>query len=79
MQHLNPGDSTSIQFNGIETFDGQKRTIFLRSKGYYLPQKEFAGKLQRQELTELNVDGGLSIYSRKLYNEFFLNYTLKID
>jgi len=56
-----------------------QRTIYLHSKGYYLPQKEFSGKLQRSELAKINVEGGLSIFSRELYEDVFGNITLNTE
>lgn len=76
MEHLISGDSTSVTFTGIENVKGMQRTIFLHSKGYYLSQKEFQGKPQREELVKIDVEGGLSIYSRNLYNELLGNLTL---
>lgn len=79
MQHLNPGDSTSVHFTNIAMVEGMERTIFLHSKGYYLPQKEFEGKLDHKALSEINVEGGLSIYSRHLYDVYFTNYSLNAE
>jgi hypothetical protein len=73
VEHLAIGDSTSISFTGINVDADKERTIYLRSKGYYLPQKEFEGKFLRKELQAINVDGGLSILSRRLYEELFQN------
>lgn len=71
MKHEQIGDSTVIKFTGIDIVPNQKRTIYLHSKGYYLPQKEFKGKLQRKELEAVDIEGGLSVLSRKLYGEIF--------
>lgn len=79
MQHLNSGDSTNVEFTNIALIDGLERTIFLHSKGYYLPLKEFEGKLDRKALSEINVEGGMSIYSRQLYDSFFSQYTLNAE
>lgn len=79
MKHYNAGDSTSIQFAGIQNVPNQTRTIYLHSKGYYEPLNEYKGKMQRDELTKLDVDGGLSIFSRQLYEEFLLNYSFSAE
>ncbi len=71
MEHLATGDSTFITFEGIQNMEGKSRTIYLHSKGYYLPQEEFAGKLQRKELAKINQQGGLSIFSRELFEQLF--------
>jgi hypothetical protein len=77
VSHFEMGDSTSIQFTGIKNQENMTRTIYLRSKGYYKPEKRFDGPMQRKELEALNIDGGLSILSRELYNEAFQTVSLK--
>ncbi len=79
MSHLTTGDSTTVKFEGIENIEGMNRTIFLHSKGYYLPQKQFSGKLQRKELAKINIEAGLSIFSRGLYQDYFGNLTLNTE
>lgn len=78
MEHLQMGDSTNVVFTGIKPANSAKRTIFLHSKGYYLPQDVYEGKIQSKELARINKDAGMSEYSERLFNQVFLNYALNL-
>ena len=71
MEHLVTGDSTEIKFESLKYSASQSRTIILHSKGYYLPQKEYEGKPDKEELATFKEEAGLSRYSKKLYVNYF--------
>jgi len=77
MEHLKTGDSTNVVFTGLKPASA-KRTIFLHSKGHYIPQVVYEGKLQSKELAKINKDAGMSAYSERLFNQVFLNYAINL-
>lgn len=78
MQHFATGDSTHIKFDGLKS-TGEKRTIIMRSKGYYLSNDEYTGTPYWRELVKLKAPGGLSRLSQNLYLEFSKNYAFKAN
>ena len=77
MEHLRTGDSANILFTGLKPA-AANRTIFLHSKGYYIFQEVYEGKLQSNELAKINKDAGMSAYSERLFNQVFLNYAINL-
>jgi hypothetical protein len=77
MEHLRTGDSANILFTGLKPA-AANRTIFLHSKGYYIFQEVYEGKLQTNELAKINKDAGMSAYSERLFNKVFLNYAINL-
>jgi hypothetical protein len=59
--------STKVTFASLKTNPGLKRTLILRSKGYYISKNEYTGKIYRKELKKFRKPGELSRYSQKLY------------
>lgn len=76
MEHLFTGDSTRIKFEGLKT-TGKKRTIILRSKGYYISNDEYTGTPYWKGLIKLRTQGGLSRLSKELYLEYSKYATLE--
>lgn len=73
MTHLEEGDSTYLRFEGLQS-KAEKRTVVLHSKGYYQPQTELEGDPQWRKLRSMTVNGGLSMFSKELFDkkiEFF--------
>lgn len=79
MEHLETGDSTFIQFQGLKKSPEKSRTMILHSKGYYLPQKEFAGKPEWKELKKFKETGELSRFSKELYDSIFDGLTVNFE
>ena len=77
MEHLRTGDSTNILFTGLKPA-AANRTIFLHSKGHYIPQDVYKGKLNSKELAKINKDAGMSAYSERLFNQVLLNYAINL-
>ena len=77
MVHLRTGDSTNILFTGLKPASAN-RTIFLHSKGHYIPQDVYKGKLNSNELAKINKDAGMSAYSERLFNQVLLNYAINL-
>ena len=77
MEHLRTSDSTNILFTGLKPA-AANRTIFLHSKGYYIFQEVYKGKLNSKELAKINKDAGMSAYSERLFNKMFLNYAINL-
>jgi hypothetical protein len=77
MEHLRTGDSTNILFTGLKPA-AANRTIFLHSKGHYIPQDVYKGKLNSKELAKINKDAGMSAYSERLFNKVLLNYAINL-
>ena len=75
MEHFNTGDSTNIIFTGLKS-TGETRTIFLHSKGHYLPQDEYEGKMNKEELAKFKNEGEMSRYSKRLFERYKFNYAL---
>lgn len=76
MEHSGGKASTQITFTSLPTKQGLKRTLILRSKGYYLSNYEFTGKTYRKELKKFRNPGELSRFSRDLYFDI-INRTAK--
>jgi len=66
LEHINKGDSTYLKFEGLNT-SNEKRTIIMRSKGYYLSKEKYNGTPYWRELLKIKAPGGLSRFSRTLY------------
>lgn len=67
---LNKGEDVELSYNGIPKYDGLKRTLFIRSKGYYESQETGEGPMQKSILIKMNKKGGLSIFSKELYSSY---------
>lgn len=76
MEHAVSGDSTYLKFEGLKS-TGEKRTIILRSKGYYISNEEYAGTPYWKELMKLRAPGGLSRLSQELFVEYSKYAALK--
>lgn len=57
----------SISFSGLKT-EG-KRTLFLKSKGYYQSSVSYSGKPQWKKLIEINSVAGLSNFSKEKFEK----------
>ncbi|QNA44676.1 hypothetical protein [Lacibacter sediminis] len=77
MEHLGVKSSTKVKFAALPTNTEQKRTLILRSKGYYTSKEEFAGKTNRKELKKFKDPGELSRFSRKLYQDVMNRTAMK--
>lgn len=75
MEHKATGDSALVVFDDLPVSD-QKRTLFLHSKGYYLSKDAYEGKTNWTVMLALREKGGLSAFSKDLY-EAYMNVTLK--
>lgn len=75
LEHILTGDSTYIKFEGLKT-TGEKRTIIMRSKGYYISNDEYSGTPYWKELMKLRGQGGLSKLSKKIYREYSKQYAV---
>ncbi len=67
---LNKGDFIDLNYNDIPEYEEQKRSIFIRSKGFYESHETGEGPMQKSILMKLNKKGGLSIFSYELYNSY---------
>lgn len=76
MQHVGERASTKVSFTTLPVNAALKRTIILRSKGYYTSREQFAGKTYRKELKKFKVPGQLSRFSRKLYEDAMLRLVM---
>ena len=76
MVHEKNGDSTIVMFKSIKNSKSKSRSLFLRSKGYYVSQRNYQGKPNRTELVKFKQDGEMSRYSKRLYLENEELYTL---
>lgn len=79
MEHLMSGDSTNIVFSGITPSNSGFRTIYLHSKGYYLPQEKYEGKMNKDELVKFKNEGEMSRFSKYLYDSYFKTSSLKTN
>jgi hypothetical protein len=77
MEHLGVKSSTKVRFAAIPTSPDLKRTLILRSKGYYTSKEEFTGKTNRKELKKFKQPGQLSIFSRQLYQDVVKRTAMK--
>ncbi|MDH5365827.1 MAG: hypothetical protein OEW67_02515 [Cyclobacteriaceae bacterium] len=68
MVHLEDGSSTKVKFEPIEIQEGKSSTVLIHSKGYYIMNKNYSGKVYRKELAKFIEPGELSRFSQKLYN-----------
>jgi hypothetical protein len=75
MEHKTTGDSALIVFDNLP-ISNLKRSLFLHSKGYYLSKDAYEGKTNWAALLALREKGGLSAFSKELY-EAYMNLTLK--
>ena len=76
MHHPKKGDAAIVLFEGLNMSEQGKRTLLLRSKGYYLLMDEFEGKPNWSQLARLKKEGELSKYSKNLYSQFNDNVTI---
>lgn len=75
MVHKTTGDSALIVFDNLPN-SNLKRSLFLHSKGYYLSKDAYEGKTNWAAMLALREKGGLSAFSKELY-EAYMNVTLK--
>ncbi len=75
MEHRMTGDSALVIFENLP-ISTQKRSLFLHSKGYYLSKDTYEGKTKWGTMLALREKGGLSAFSKELY-EAYMNITLK--
>ncbi len=76
MEHMGKESSTKVTFKSLHTNPELKRTLILRSKGYYISKDEFTGKTHLKELKKFKNPGQLSRFSRDLYFDI-INRTAK--
>jgi hypothetical protein len=69
MVHSETGDSTIIEFKGIPN-TSEKRTLILRSKGYYFSKTAYEGKTNWPAILAIKQSGGLSLFSKALYEAY---------
>jgi|GEM_PF-1897496 len=61
----------TIAFKGLPLVQvGEKRTLVLKSKGFYTSTTTYTGKVQRKELQKFKNPGELSRYSKRLYDQY---------
>lgn len=77
MEHLNEHSSTKVVFEGLKIDASKKRTLILKSKGYYVAHKEYDGKTARKELQRFETPGELSRFSQQLYLDLMGQKSLK--
>jgi hypothetical protein len=75
MAHLQKGDSAVIRFEQIPVVSDAARTLFIRSKGYYLSTKTHSGSTNWSAVMAMRQAGGLSLFSKELY-ELYSNWTV---
>lgn len=75
MAHLQKGDSAVIRFEQIPVVVGQKRTLFIHSKGYYLSNEIHSGSTNWNAVMALRQTGGLSLFSKELF-DMYSNWTI---
>lgn len=76
LEHLNTGDSTHVRFENIES-QVKKRTLLLRSRGYYISKDNYTGRPYWSELVRINQPGGLSILSKEIYRQYFKSLAME--
>lgn len=69
MEHLGKSGSAEIKFGPIRTEANKTRTILLHSKGYYINNGQYSGKVQRDKLAAFRRPGELSRFSKQLYEK----------
>jgi hypothetical protein len=79
MDHPLNGDSTYVEYHGLKVSSDKQRTIILHSKGYYIPLAEYDSKMERKELAKFKVDGELSRFSQRLFDDQFGDMTLTLE
>ncbi|HEY6160541.1 MAG TPA: hypothetical protein VI112_04940 [Bacteroidia bacterium] len=70
-------DHVVLDFTAVPFNDPSTQKLFLNGKGYYSRNEKYSGSMQTKELLRLKREGGLSLYSRRLYNERMKMLTIK--
>ncbi|NOQ72540.1 MAG: hypothetical protein GQ574_11090 [Crocinitomix sp.] len=79
MDHPLFGDSTYVEYHGLNVNTEKQRTLILHSKGYYIPLAEYDTKMDRKELAKFKADGELSRFSQELFEIQFGEMTLTLE
>jgi len=78
MQHDPNSEDTYIKFDSLPVPNGESRSLFLHSKGYYLSLDIIEGKTNWSKLKMLTAPGGFSKFSKELHSKYINNVTFKI-
>ena len=62
-------NKTHVLFDDLPVDSTMKRTLILKSKGYYVPKSDYTGRTQRKKLQKFTDPGELSRFSRSLYDD----------
>ncbi|MFT5820924.1 MAG: hypothetical protein ACI8ZM_002172 [Crocinitomix sp.] len=79
MDHPLNGDSTYVEYHGLNVNPEKQRTLILHSKGYYIPLAKYDTKMERKELAKFKADGQLSRFSQDLFDIQFGEMTLTLE
>ena len=79
MDHPLFGDSTYVEYHGLNVNSEKQRTLILHSKGYYIPLAEYDTKMERKELAKFKANGELSRFSQELFEIQFGEMTLTLE
>jgi hypothetical protein len=69
MIHLQKDNSTKIEFEGVNVSTELSRSLFLKSKGYYITKTTYSGKTKYSELSKFKKAGELSRFSKRLHDD----------
>jgi len=67
MVHDQAGQQTQVSFNLAAKTNGLQRSVFMHSKGYYLSNKVYEGKVKRSKLSKFKKEAAFATYSRQLF------------
>ena len=70
LRQLNVGDEVDLVFPLAPVGEGQVQTLFLRSRGYYEPLRDFSGMPHFLELRKFKEPGHFSVFSQQHYRRF---------